>query len=959
MTVLRVLLLLFGLPACFYLPGWALERAVLGVRMAARGIELQVMRVVASVLLSGWISFLLAEWGVWGLGPLFLVLALIVVPALFFARTHPASARNARLHIVAPWTHARLASIPAALSLGDGALLVAGLVFALLVARPFEVVRGGLDAGVYALTGIAIAQTGGIVQDDPVVAEIGRRARGGDTNARHVMNNFLGTQNPVRYLATRLRASGFFLATGDWAKGRVVPQFFHLWPVWIALGTGFGGVYGGLLMTGAWGLLGVLLLGLLGRRVTNPLAGVGAALFLALNSVQVWFSRMPVSEALIQGLTLAGLWAYTHFADEPGGREGVWWGSLAGVAFGEIALAKIDFFLTVGPALLLLLYVAISQRWRAGHSAMLLALGALLLHAGLHVIFIARAYFVDTGYAPLSQVSALVEWLVLPLVTPEMRVQLLIRPNSALRHAWRLPLEIGILLGLVAAGYRLWRRPRPLWAVESWLRRHRAYFLGAVALALAAWAVYGYLVRPRIIDAALLQSPLSPASRSRLAGYIGAPIAIPSGMRPAVARDQANFARFGWYVSPLGILLGSLGGVLFWWRGFSRRSWLLLLIATAYTLFYMNSLYGTQDRTYIYILRRFVPVVYPAWSLAMAYGLWWLGQGRRWRLPRRLIAAGLTALLLLFFVFTGRNVYAHVEYGGAIKQFEALASQIGPRDIVLVRGGGADVAARDASDIVAGPLTYLFDRNALTFKGSDPNAVAAALAQQVGRWQSEGRAVYALLAASGGDWRFPGLVAVPQLDWTWSYQEFQQLADQKPYAAGPSSIAFRLYRLAPAGAVREPSQITPVDTGAQVAGIHRAERDRTGFFAWTTRQATLRLTPDPARSPTNLTLTLAAGPRPRALGPARICVDITPEIIPYPKGGRDAFRWQSLGCQTVERDPAELRLPLPNPLQPQPYLVRLAARPWTPSAVAPDPGDPPSADARELGVRWYAARFDQ
>src|SRR3712207_8949491 len=56
-------------------------------------------------------------------------------------------------------------------------------------------------------------------------------------------------------------------------------------------------------------------------------------------------------------------------------------------------------------------------------------------------------------------------------------------------------------------------------------------------------------------------------------------------------------------------------------------------------------------------------------------------------------------------------------------------SMIEPDDIVLVRGGGADVAVRDTSDVVAGPLTYIHGRNALTFKGSNPIGVADALAE--------------------------------------------------------------------------------------------------------------------------------------------------------------------------------------------------------------------------------------
>ena len=961
MTPLTAVAALLGLPIYFYLPGLLIERGVWRGSPPVRGLELQIMRVLVSLLLCGWVGFLLAELGVWSLPALLVGVGAVALPAFLYRvwRERPAMSSTGRLHIVAPMPRARPRFSVAALTAADWALLAIGLVFALLVARPFEVVRGGLDAGVYPLTGFSIARTGGIVVHDPLIAEIARRAEAGEVDAQHVMGNFLAPQDPVRFIATRLRSSGFFINAGEWAEGRIVPQFFHLWPVWIATATAFGGSHTGLLATGGWALLGVLLIGLLGRRLAHPLVGVGAAAFLALNSVQVWFGRMPVSEALAQALTLAGLWAFSHFADEPRGRAGVWWGALAGVAIGQLALARIDFFWAVGPALLFLLYIAVTHRWRAGHTAMALALALLLLHAALHVVFIARAYFFDTGYSPLGQVSAIVEWFTLPFITERMRVQMLARPLSALRYPWRLPLEIALLVAFAALLVFLWRRPRPIRAGEAWLIRHRARLLGALALVFGLLAFYGYIIRPQIVDAELLRAPFSPAARARLAGYIGAPIAVPQGMKETVARDQANVVRFGWYVSPLGVILGVIGGLLLWRRGLDRRSWLCLLVATAYALFYFKSLYGTGGATYIYILRRFVPAVLPAWSLAMAYALWCLAHGRRWRWPRRGLAAGLGLLLVLFFGFTGRNVYAHVEYAGAIQQFAVLARLFEPDDVILIRGGGADVSARDATDIVAGPLTFLHGLNALTFKGSNPIPYADALAGQVARWTGEGRAVYVLLSASGGDWRFPGWVAVPQTDWTWSFREFQQLQDQKPYAAGPGSITFRLYRLEPAApsVPGGPSAVTPADPIAQVAGFHRAESDGGAAFAWTAAQAMLRLhaPTSPGLEQSRLRLHVAPGPRPRVLPAARLCVDIAPEVIPYPDNNRDNLAWQSLGCHDVVPPATELLLPTPALTPGQPYLVRLTTDPWTPSALPPDPGDPPSADGRSLGVRWLEA----
>src|SRR5258707_5282270 len=93
---------------------------------------------------------------------------------------------------------------------------------------------------------------------------------------------------------------------------------------------------------------------------------------------------------------------------------------------------------------------------------------------------------------------------------------------------------------------------------------------------------------------------------------------------------QANLVRLGWYLSPLGVLLGVLGFALWWRRGLTRSSWLFLVVSLISAFFFLRLAYGTSDLTYIYILRRYMPVVYPAWSLGMAYALVALaGRGNR------------------------------------------------------------------------------------------------------------------------------------------------------------------------------------------------------------------------------------------------------------------------------------------------------------------------------------------
>ncbi len=977
--VLLLLRVAIGAPLFLYLPGYLVARAWLDSSNRLAGIERRVSHVVASMLITGPLALLLAEFNIFSLWLLAGILVIFCALLFLGARrrmTHnpPVSHDRPALGIVAgqPTTaHRTLESLRVRLlSLRfDHVLLLMIIVFAALVARPFEVIRGGLDAGVYANTGIAIARTGAIVQHDPIVAEIGRRAAAGDVDARQFESNVLGTQNPVRFLATRLRAAGFFINAGELPEGRVVPQFFHLWPAWIAVFVAMLGPTAGLVATGAAGTLGVALLGLIGRRFGGPLVGILGAAFLALMTPQVWFSRMSTSEALAQVLILAGLWAYTHFADSQEHRARIWWGAITGAAFGQLALTRIDFALAVAPVVGLLLYVAITRRWHSGYTALALALGGFLAHAALHALLVSRAYLIDTTL-PTLQKYALTIYAAWPFLSPELQEYTRVRPGSHIGDWPRLALELGLVTLLLTVIVALWRWPRPVLALERLIRRWRFALLNLAVIALGLAATYAYLIRPEILNAEVLSQPLRHDNWLRLQGYVGAPIEIPidkycvningelktRGDTEKHCKETeyialANMVRFGWYLSPLGVALGT-AGLLLLWRRLDRRSWLFALIATAYLIFFINSLFGTRDQTYIYILRRYVLLAYPAYALGMALALAALAGSAvsRWRGPRMAIASALAAALLLFFVVTGRTVYAHVEYAGALDQIESIADRIGPDDIVLVRGGGPSmVEVRDTSELIAAPLTYIYGRNAFPVKGTTPAKYADAFAAQVDRWRAEGRRVLLLLSASGGDLLFPGYESRPVATHTLKLTEFQQLRDQKPKLSYVNEVPWTLYELAPSSDGAPPTAITYDDTAAQVAGFYRSEQPTPDQprAAWTNGAGVLRL--PAAWQGRRLSLELAGGVRPASIGAARVCVDVTVEQVPHTDAGLAALPWREITCADLPEQTTHVSLDLPDLGADESLLIRLRSETWIPARVSASP------DGRALGVRFVGA----
>lgn len=989
-----------------YLPGYLLCRAWRDAA-PADALERHFERVLAGALLNGWLALTLAELGLFRA---WLHLALLGGLSLLAAgrawRRGALRPPAQPLGIVAQPRAAAPGLRQAGLRAHWDSLAFAaiGLLFAALVGRPFEMVLGVRDAGVYANTGLAIARTGAIVQHDPLVAQIAQDQRSPDPALREAAlqaeTNFLGGQNPARFVATGLRAAGFLINEGDLADGRVVPQHFHLFSAWIGLLASLLGPHGGLLATGVLGLLGLWSVGMLGRRLAGPWVGVLATLLLALNGVQVWFSRYSTAEALTQFLCFAGLYAFAVMADDQppaasgqrpatvalgSGRSalgrGEWAGLLAGLALGQWALARIDFLLIIPPLAGYLLYVWLTRRWSRAHTLLALGCAGMLAQAAAHVLLIARAYFLDTLYARLQDQSALVAATVLPFLTERLREVYVITPRSVLKQPLRLPLELLLLAGALLACRALHRRPGLLAWSEAQARRHAAPLLTISALAVGLLAAYGYLVRPQILTPqvlAALPGCLAPAALRApagacltLQGYVGAPIALPPG-REVYTIPLANMVRVGWYVSPPGMLLALAGFALWWRRGMSRASWLFFAVSLLSAFVFFRQSYGTDEQTYIYILRRFVPQVYPALALGAAYALAAMAgkTSRRASSPAAEQAGGpgprsaalgswlalLAGLALVAFLAqTSRGIYQHTEYGGALEQLAAAAQRFGPRDVLLFRGGAPDSAGgRDYPDLLTTPLTYAFGLSATTVKSGQPGHYAAQLARYVQRWQAEGRQVYLALGASGG-LALPGLRLEPAGALALSnLREFEQLTSQKPSNVQTFGIDFALYRLVP-GAPAPTARLAPGDYPAQVRGFYHPEQPAGETLAWTDGDALLRLDL-PQQAPRALLLRLAGGQRPAGIGPARVCLSYRAEQSYWAEDPQAGFSPEQ--CLALTEQPAEHRLALelaaPPPGATGSLLLRLRSeQPWVPASA-----DPALRDGRRLGLQFFGLRLE-
>jgi hypothetical protein len=169
------------------------------------------------------------------------------------------------------------------LAKGSWMVLPALLLAAVLLFPGFRYGAGDKDPGIYVLHAQAISDSGQL------------RIERSEMQMSGVF-----TQDDT--LGTQWRG---FEPPGD--DTSIVPSFYHLWPALLAASfdlVGFGTLA---LAVPVLGVLAVLLMFSLARRLAPPWVAGVAALLLATNFMQVWQARYPTTEVLAQVLFLASL----------------------------------------------------------------------------------------------------------------------------------------------------------------------------------------------------------------------------------------------------------------------------------------------------------------------------------------------------------------------------------------------------------------------------------------------------------------------------------------------------------------------------------------------------------------------------------------------------------------------------------------------------------------------------
>ncbi len=570
--------------------------------------------VLSGILLNGWMALVAAELGFFLAHTFLVVSAAIGLVGWLVGRC-----RGGHLRWEDSWWGEHLFI---------GLLLV---VMGLLYFRPHEFIFGGADAGVYVNLGANIARTGQWLIHDPDLAAV----------PPETYPMFFREHPP--YMIPRYNYLPGFYVSDDGAQ-TIIPQFYPLHPVWLAVAHGLGGVWANLYMTPLWGMLGVLAFYFAVREAFEPRLAAVAATVLALTPTQVWFARYPTSEVLTQFLLFGGLWAFARFVR----RSENWAAAVSGVALGQVMLARVDTYFLLG---LLPVYAAyLYLQRRLGRRFWLLAgpMLVLTLHSFLHAVFQGWPYFYNVYFAG----------------------RFFTGPKVAILAA-----------GLLAAGLGFLLVERAVHRSKGMRRLEIVWKIGLIVAAvfLVLLAAYAYFLLPLRAD----------PSRASLYWYGGNTI-------PDV--EPYNMVRLGWYLSRPGLALGVLGIALIVSRSINERTWMMVGIGIFFSLLFIYRTFNNPH--HIYVMRRYVPVVIPTFALGMAYAALYPA---RWGKTGRILAIGLAAGVILLMLYKGQVMIPQVDYKGAVEQFRSLADLI-PHNAVILFNDDEPVGA---AGVFGTPLAFL------------------------------------------------------------------------------------------------------------------------------------------------------------------------------------------------------------------------------------------------------------
>lgn len=408
-------------------------------------------------------------------------------------------------------------------------LAIAGFLFF----QPYQYMDGGWDPGNYINTGVHIAKTGSTTYYDDTVK---------------------GVEKGIKYPGLNIK------------DGLVFPQFFHLYPVWIAIFYKLFGLKSVFYVNPFFALLNIILLFLIGEKVRKG-CGILACLLLALNVPQIWNARFPMPEILAQFFLLSGFYFWFDYLGGNNKSSAFW----AGVSFGEFILTVITSLLIIPLIIFYLIY-----RYKKRDIYFIIPFLFLLIHLGAQLATYSSVYL-----------------------------------ESVIMFFQKKEVYLGILLFII-------------FLVMCKIN------IRLIAFVVPALFVYGYFIWPRISSSI----------------------------------EALNLLELGNWLSFLGLVLAVLGLVIVLFK--EKNEGLLFFMITT-LIFAVFFIYDKRMNTrYPFSLRRYMPVLIPAYCLCIAY----------LRRFGRFVSLGLIPFVIIIPLYRCRDIIKVKDHHGWLKFWADFAEHL-------------------------------------------------------------------------------------------------------------------------------------------------------------------------------------------------------------------------------------------------------------------------------------------
>jgi hypothetical protein len=640
-------------------------------------------------------SLATAHLGVHGLGTVFGSAAVLLVGLALLARVRPALP-------------------PVALDAAGLAPAAASGLLALVTFLPgFHYFVGDKDPGGYVDHAVAIARGGSVSFTDPLLAA-------GDL--------------PVRLTSPGARFPAVWFT--DAVTGHITPQFYHLWPALLATSYDLGGSTALVATTPLLGVLAVVLVVLIARRLAGPIAGWAAGPLLATNMMQVWQAKYPTTEILAQVLFLGALLGLV-LAVQTGWR---WAALVAGLLVGMGHLARPD-----------------------GVLLTLLAVGGL---ATLWVLrrFDARAVWFGAGLAA-----------VLPYALWQAY-----GPAGEYTRANKVP-GLFLVLGLIACCVVGAAVLRPVLAPV--VRRVDAMVVGSTV--------------PRRVGLVALAGTLGLFALGLGRPLFGPDYDRYGSQGVIRTYDELNLYRLSWFFSWPGLLLVLAGVAVLvlrrWTASGSASGWLVVVLTlgllTLYCWHSRNSSY------FMWVGRRFVPSVVPGMIVLIAVALaaiWTLrARGRRIGVP-------LAVVLLAFLGAVQANqslpLTRHDEWAGSMAVNQSLAALSGDRRGIYLWAPAA--ACCTAAVTLFGPTIWLLEDEDSALLPRPPAQVGGYVRAYVATFPD--RPVFVVYETRDRPAALPGLTSTVAGRFSGSMPHWDESSITRPAGKSLVPYDFTAYQVRPA-----------------------------------------------------------------------------------------------------------------------------------------------------------------